>query len=350
MKVLQESNARTDTIDFDDMVYLPVLHRVRFWRYRWIFLDEAQDTNPARRALVRAMLAPGGRLVAVGDPRQAIYGFTGADADSLDLIRRDFGAIEMPLTVSYRCPTTVVGFARTWVDHIQAHPSAPAGSVSSIAYEDLFARPDLKAGSAILCRNTRPLVALAFALIRRKIAAKVEGREIGNGLIAIVTRWKRIKTLPPLETKLTEWSEKQIARATARGNGELAQQVEDQLETIKVFIDGCREAGQDTVAALADSIQSLFGDEVTETLVLSTIHKSKGREWEAVFWLDREHTCPSKWARQAWEQGQEDNLCYVAATRAKTHLIEITKPAEKKPDQKEKATTKDTTTAAKKEG
>ncbi len=58
-------------------------------------------------------------------------------------------------------------------------------------------------------------------------------------------------------------------------------------------------------------------------LVLSSIHKAKGREWERVFWLDRAGTCPSKWARQAWQQEQERNLMYVCATRAKEQLIEV---------------------------
>jgi ATP-dependent exoDNAse (exonuclease V) beta subunit len=42
-----------------------------------------------------------------------------------------------------------------------------------------------------------------------------------------------------------------------------------------------------------------------------------------VFWLDRAGTCPSKWARQAWQAEQENNLCYVAATRSMSELIEI---------------------------
>jgi superfamily I DNA/RNA helicase len=70
-------------------------------------------------------------------------------------------------------------------------------------------------------------------------------------------------------------------------------------------------------------VDSLFGDNVTGLLVLSTIHKAKGREWERVFWLDRIGTCPSKWARQAWQQDQEKNLMYVAATRAKSELIDL---------------------------
>ncbi len=118
-----------DKIDFEDMVYLPLILKCRFWRHGVVMIDEAQDTNPARRALVRALVRKGGRVIAVGDRRQAIYGFTGADADALDLIKADFNCIEFPLTITYRCPKNVVAFAQQWVSHISADETAPEGSV-----------------------------------------------------------------------------------------------------------------------------------------------------------------------------------------------------------------------------
>lgn len=326
-RVMKLSNHTTSVIDFDDMVYLPVLLKLRFWQYAWVFVDEAQDTNPARRALVRALVRPGGRVVAVGDRHQAIYGFTGADADSLDLIRDDFSAAEMPLTVTYRCPKEVVAFARQWVSHIEAHESAPEGSVHAIALKDLYKRNDLTGGTAILCRNTKPLVSLAFDLIRHKVPCRVEGRDIGMGLKKLATKWKRVKTLHGLEQQLVKWGEAQIKRAMAKGNAALAQSVKDQVETMFVITDECRKAKHDSVPAVCGYIDNLFGDNVDDMLVLSTIHKSKGREWDTVLWLDRAGTLPSPYARQAWQVEQEHNLCYVAATRAKNQLIEIIAPA-----------------------
>lgn len=323
IQILKASNAQTGVVDFDDLVYLPVLLKLRFWRYRWVFVDEAQDTNPARRALVRALLAPGGRCVAVGDRHQAIYGFTGADANSLDLIRSDFNAIELPLTVTYRCPQSVVSFARQWVSHIEAHESAPEGSVRSIDAADLLQQNDLTAGTAILCRNTKPLVELAFRLIRSRIGCKVEGRDIGNGLVKLATKWKRVTTLHGLEQALEKWSAAQITKALAKKNETKAQAIEDQVETLKVIIADCRAQKTDSIKAVVTAIEGIFGDNVESLLVLSTVHKSKGREWRTVYWLDRAGTLPSKYARQAWQIEQENNLCYVAATRAQETLIEV---------------------------
>lgn len=326
IQILKASNAQTNVVDFDDMVYLPVLLKLRFWTYPWVFVDEAQDTNPARRALVKALLSPGGRVVAVGDRRQAIYGFTGADADALDLIKEDHNAIDMPLTVTYRCPKEVVRVAREWVDHIEAHESAPEGNVSVISLPEIFERNDLQDGTAILCRNTKPLVSLAFQLIRKGIPCRVEGRDIGNGLVKLATKWKRVTTLHGLETRLKDWSESQIGRAKAKNNFALAQTIDDQLQTMLVITDECRREKNDSINAVVGKITKLFEDNVERMLVLSTIHKAKGREWDTVYWLDRMNTLPSPYARQKWQLEQENNLCYVAATRAKQTLVDIIVP------------------------
>lgn len=320
--LLRKSNRSTDIIDFNDMVYLPLIHKVKIWGYDNVFVDEAQDTNPARRALVRALVKKGGRVIAVGDRHQAIYGFTGADNDSLELIRKDFNAIQLPLTITYRCPKKVVAFAQQWVSHIQAGDSAPEGSVSEITHDDLIARKDLKGESAILCRVTKPLVELAFGFIRNKVACKVEGRDIGMNLKKLATRWK-ITTINALEGKLDTYLDREKTKLLAKKQEAACQTLEDTVDTVKVIMNQCRVEGKSLISDVVAFIDSLFADDVKGVLVLSTIHKSKGREWENVFWYDRKNTCPSKWARQAWQQEQEVNLMYVAATRAKENLVEV---------------------------
>ena len=329
IRFLGLSNVRTAEIDFDDMVYLPLIHRVKFWQFDNVFVDEAQDTNPARRALVRALVRKGGRVIAVGDRHQAIYGFTGADADSLDLIAKDFNAKRLPLTVTYRCPKAIVAFARQWVSHIEAHESAPEGAISRSTFMQFVERKDLDGNAAILCRNTKPLVAAAFALIRRKIACRIEGREVGRSLEKLATRWTAIKTITALEDKLTDFLDRETTKLLAKKKEQKLQEVEDQVETLRVITERCREEGKTRVADVVASINELFGDDISGILTLSTIHKSKGREWQRVFWLDRAGTCPSRYARQAWQMEQEINLQYVAATRAQAELIDLDPPPAK---------------------
>lgn len=324
-EILENSNKVTNIVDFDDMVYLPVLYKCKFWQYNTVIADEAQDTNPARRAIIHAMVKKGGRVFAVGDRHQAIYGFTGTDADFLDLIAQDFAAIYMPLTTSYRCPKKIVAFANQWVSHIQAAENAIEGNISTISETELFSRKeDLKGGNAILCRNTKPLISIAFNLIKHHIACNIEGRDLAQGLIKLINRWKTVKTISALEEKLDNYLENQKTKLLAKKAETILQMLEDQIESIKVIIDQCRTENKNTIADVTNYIDNLFKDGIENILVLSTIHKSKGREWQTVFWLDRANLCPSKWARQAWQKQQEKNLMYVAATRAMENLIEIT--------------------------
>lgn len=103
-------------VDFDDMLYMPLRRNVSFDKKNYIFIDEAQDTNSVQRALISRMLAPSphGRLIAVGDPSQAIYGFRGADATAMQTMKEEFGMTVLPLSVCHRCSRSVVEEARKY--------------------------------------------------------------------------------------------------------------------------------------------------------------------------------------------------------------------------------------------
>ena len=334
-RVLRRSNELArEVIDFDDMCYLPLLLDIPLPQFDFVLLDEAQDTNETRRALVAKMVKPTGRLVAVGDPHQAIYGFTGADNDSLDRIKRDFNAIELPLTVTYRCPKAVVRVAQQWVSHIEAHESAPEGEYLNIEYADLLATDGLSKDDAILCRKTAPLIKMAYALIRRGVPCKVEGRNIGNGLLKIIRKWKRVKTISALLDKVREWEAREIKKAMDADAESRVEAIKDLAECI--FELASVFEGRDPVALLEERVSLMFGDDVAAAglLTLATIHRSKGREWERVFWVGREAWQPSKMAKQQWQLDQEINLMYVAATRAKKVLVEVTAPPEGEDEKK----------------
>ena len=320
-KLLQKSiEADTKVIDFDDMIYAPLIHKVRCYEHDWVLIDEAQDTNAARRALALMMLKRGGRLVAVGDRHQAIYGFTGADADALDLIGNAVNAKQMPLTVTYRCPKAVVTYAQQYVNHIQAHESAADGVVRNLL--DTEKLVDVaKPGDAILCRFNAPIITTAYSFIAAGVPAKVEGREIGAGLKSLARRWK-IKSYTALLDNLDKYREREVAKFRAKEQESRAAGVEDKVECLKVIVARVMKIDPkpfNAVDRVCTEIDTIFGDNVgNECVLLSTIHKSKGREWKKVFWLQ---TGPSKWARKDWELQQETNLCYVATTRAIEELV-----------------------------
>lgn len=304
-------------VDFDDLLYLAVKDGVSLPRFDFPFVDEAQDTNAIQRAILRKILKPGARIVAVGDPAQAIYGFRGADSDSMQLIAEEFACVKLPLTVSYRCPASVVEHAKQWVTHIEAAPGAAVGSVQALqSWEDsVFQAKDL-----VVCRTTKPLVKLAYRLLRSGRPARIMGREIGQGLTALIKRMD-VYSIEELEESLTKYRTRESEKAIAKGQESKAQSIQDKVETILCLLADLPEKER-TLGKLIQTIEKLFSGSYEDAVVLSTIHRAKGLEAETVYWLNSDD-CPPSWVRQDWQKQQEVNLCYVATTRAKSSLILI---------------------------
>lgn len=337
MKAFRTSRAQCKTvIDFDDMIYAPLYYKSRFFQYDWLLGDEWQDANPARREMAKRMLKPTGRALFVGDERQAIYGFTGASSDSLDATRQMFNCKILPLTVTYRCGKKIVEYAHQWVGHIQAHPSAPEGVVrpfienpalkgDGLAPAPWWLHEKPRADDAILCRYTKPLIATAYGLLRAGIGCKVEGRDIGNGLCKLATRWK-ISKIDTLEARLAVYLDNEIRKAQIAKNEKREQEVEDVVETLRIFIDRCRELHLYLIDDLCREIQKLFADGVSGVCTLSTGHKAKGREWGKVFWIQSPQRMQMS---REWQAVEETNIKYVICTRAKTELVLVPEPEKK---------------------
>lgn len=307
-------------IDFDDMIYAPLYHGCSIDKYDWVLVDEAQDTNATRRLLALRMMKPTSRLVAVGDRHQAIYGFTGADATALDMIATETNATKLPLTTTYRCPKAVVSYAQQWVKHIHAADTAPEGVVRALPVSELAV--EAKIGDAILCRFNAPLVEHVYKFIAAGTPAMIEGRDIGKGLVALAQRWK-VKTLHAMEDKLNAYFEKETLKLEAKEKPALLTALADKVGCLRVIIKRVMDRDPNTKSPVQDvvrEIESIFADvkDTTKVVLLSSIHKSKGREWHKVIWLQ---TGPNKRAKLPWMMEQEVNLCYVAATRAMHELI-----------------------------
>lgn len=309
----------SDMVDFDDMLYWAVRDRVNLPKFDFVFVDEAQDTNMIQRELLRMIMGPNSRMIAVGDPAQAIYGFRGADSESLNNIAREFNAVTLPLSISYRCASSVVKYAQQWVSHIQAREGAPEGLVQHHEQQwdvGMFLPNDL-----VVCRKSAPLLQLAFRCIRNNIPVQILGKEIGDGLKSLIDKMGA-KTLEQLTEKLSAYMMREVAKAKKDDDDAKVEAITDKVGCILFMIDGLKEDRRD-IASLKAGIDYLFKDK-SICVKLCTIHKSKGLEAERVFWLNR-NECPAQWARREHQRVEEVNLCYVAATRAKRelHCIEI---------------------------
>ncbi len=315
--ILKASNDQSSkVVDFNDMLYMPLLERLPLDQFPFVFIDEGQDTNSVRRELAGKMLEPGGRLVAVGDSHQAIYGFTGADSDALEQIRQKFNAQTFPLSVCYRSGRAIVSTAKRFVPAIEPKEDAELGIVADTSFEERS--PGVN--DAIICRNTAPLVELAYEFIGNGKGCKILGRDIGQGLVKLVNQMKA-DSLEMLDTELIAYCDREVTRLRREEKEARAQSIVDKVNCIQTIIGQVRDQ---TVAGLCQEIDRLFKapEDGKELLTLSTIHKFKGLERDVIF-IYRPDLMPSRWAKQDWEVGQETNLQYVAITRAKKALYYV---------------------------
>ena len=328
-KVLKASNADLNSIDFADMLYLPLVHKCVIPTYDWVLLDEAQDTNLTRRKLARAMLKPTGRLLAVGDQQQAIYGFTGADHASLQRIKEEFSCQTLPLSISYRCAKNIIAYAQQWNPSIMARPGAEDGNVTEIDYEewmDSLKSIKLTEENGIICRNNAPLVGLFYNLLREGIPCRLNGLNTKD-LANLARKWKNV-TLLEWKENIIAFGKSELEKYIAKDEEFKVRPLLDSIETILVLAARVLDSGKTTIEDLQSEIIALTGPRKgvnpAKAVLLSSIHKAKGLEWKRVFHIGEKQFLPSKFAKKEWQQTQEQNLLYVAATRAKTELYNIT--------------------------
>jgi DNA helicase-2/ATP-dependent DNA helicase PcrA len=315
-QVLRLSNRDRSTIDFDDMLLFTLLYKTQYKKYDFVFIDEAQDTNGVQRTILKKLLKPQGRLIAVGDPYQAIYGFRGADSSAMQMIIDDFGAKRLPLSISYRCAKNIIEEVNKIMPHIEAFEYSPEGSVRHL---DFYEPSDFNSEDGIVCRNNAPLISMAYSFIAKSIPVNVLGRDIGAGLITFIKSFKT-SSIKELENKMYDWFELQKRKSEETGNESLLDSSSDKYDSVNIFI---AQVYGDSVVNLISKIEELFNDEEKNgAITLCTVHKSKGLEWRNVFILDSYRFMP-KWARKDWMREQETNIKYVALTRAKRNLAYI---------------------------
>ena len=310
-------------IDFTDMVVLPLSYRTYISTFKFVFIDECQDLNAAQRELMLCA-AKGGRFVAVGDRKQAINGFCGADCLSFDKIAETPNTIELPLSVNYRCGSNIIKLVQEIVPQIKAYENSESGTIETykVLSKSLFHNGDM-----VLCRKSAPLVGLCFKLLQNGITAIVKGGDIAESMLKLINRancnsindlskWidnEKKKTATEIAEYLNVGLDK--AKKTKRYIN-----LADKLDCIKNI---CVSQLTD-VTELKDYIQKMFDEKsIKNAVVLSTAHKSKGLEADRVLILTPSNfPMITKYSKE-WEVQQEYNLKYVAWTRAKKDLVFI---------------------------
>jgi superfamily I DNA/RNA helicase len=303
VEALRASREDQKTIDFDDMIWFPNIFKMGLSTYRRVFVDETQDLNRAQVALALKACAKGGRICAAGDPAQAIYAFRGADSYAMAGLEETLAATPLGLSITYRCARAVVDLARRYVPDFQAAPGAPDGTVQEVSEKVLY--NGVQPGDFVLSRTNAPLVKVAFRLLRNGMPCHIQGRDIGTKLKAIVTQSGGMSVADFLK-KTEKGREREVARLSKLERD--TSLVEDTAGCLEALAEGC-----ETVSEISEKIDRLFTGSGSEGKVtLSSTHKAKGLERDRVFLLRDTYL--------KWPGEEEQNIYYVAITRAKREL------------------------------
>lgn len=283
-------------IDFGDQLLIPTVFPASFPYYPLVLVDEAQDLSALNHAMLRKVAKR--RLIAVGDECQSIYGFRGAHQDSMGLLRKSFSMARFHLTISFRCPTSIVEAARWRAPAMQYPDWAKPGEVATLS---TWSIDDIPSGDvAIICRNNAPLFQMAIRMLRDGRYPELVGNELGKSLV------RQLKKLGgPESTRaealeaLSSWREAKLLKSRDPAR------VHDYAECLRVFIlEG------ETLQEACEYANRVL--EVAGPTKLMTGHKSKGLEFNHVIILDQDLI--------NLDRQQEKNLLYVMQTRSKNIL------------------------------
>ncbi|NLG13125.1 MAG: UvrD-helicase domain-containing protein [Lentisphaerae bacterium] len=119
---LRQCNA----VDFDDLLLLmadvlerfPEQREIYHNRFRYVLIDEYQDTNHLQYELMRLLVGPGDNIHVTGDPDQSIYSWRGADYSNIMSFTKDYpNARVVTLERNYRSTQTILDVANELIEH-----------------------------------------------------------------------------------------------------------------------------------------------------------------------------------------------------------------------------------------
>ena len=322
LQVLESMTNDIKTFDYTDMVYMPAVdNKIFLFPSDYLFIDEIQDISKAQQKMIEKMIKRDrktnvvtGKLIAIGDQKQAIYAFLGISEKQFDWFRTFPNTKILPLSYSFRCAKNIILEANKIVPEIKALSNAESGIV-----RNGNVLSEAQSGDFVLCRTTAPLVKLFFYYISQSRTATIVGTEIGTNLIDMIGGFINVNDL------LIYWMNRlEILRDSLKSMGVLDvyednayQSLDDKVTTLAFIAKYCK-----STVDLKEKILKIFTDDKDNRgIILSTIHKSKGLEADRVF-IVRTDLLPLKAAMsRPWLLEQEYNLKYVAITRARNELI-----------------------------
>lgn len=322
--LLKESldiSIKSGVIDFSDMIWLPYkLDIDDVASKEFIIVDECQDVNKAMIHLYKLFINKGARGLFFGDPSQAIFGFAGSDSKSWDLLKEEFSPTELPLSYCYRCPVSHINIAKNFLDIIQPIPNAPYGHIFNNDISQLI--NEVQPDDLVLSRFNFPLTQICLQLILNNKRAYIIGRDVSKSILNeiddIYSEHINLDKINPQTFEDILFS--RMEQIEDMSSYQLDIYKLDIYKVIHLAVMYIKDRGFNLcVDRLKKLIEKIF-EPSPNSVILSTIHRAKGLEANNV-WLYGSDSLPSNFKIfQRWQRIQENNILYVALTRAKHSL------------------------------
>ncbi|MDG6938491.1 MAG: ATP-dependent helicase [Nitrososphaerota archaeon] len=274
-------------------------HYLKIWQlsgprlpYDIILFDEAQDANPVIADIIESQ-SDHSQIVMVGDRNQAIYGWNGA----IDAMSK-FGGERYLLSQSFRFGQAVADTANLFLARLGSDMVLKGFDRINSVVEEITDTPD-----AVLCRTNAGALQAAMGYLAddQKVAIVGGGDSLRNLAEAAVSLLAGAGTKHPELYAFKSWDEvrKYVTEDEAGSD-------------LRVFVKLIDQLGPE---AIIDAVNRLV-DEKNADVVISTAHKSKGREWPRVV-VGGDFPQPSE---EKAPSDAELMLAYVTVTRAQQVL------------------------------
>ena len=357
----KKSNNQVDFADLLEMCIVmlkenPQIAAKIHSKYEHFLVDEFQDNDPVQDELLSQWLGSRKSICVVGDPRQTIYSFKGSEPALLNNFGNKYtDCVTVELVRNYRSSPQIVA----WANRLMKGTSASGGAKSYL----ISMEPEGPLPKVIECDSEKA----EQKEIAEKVKALVTNTKIPNNEVAVLVRINSnipifrqslkkvgIQTKSPGDTfwadvlPIMKELQKEIPGSQENGLTALYEILHDQGWSLEIEegekFDPQKQQRLDNADALIALAQTLTPEEIetplnlakcfakmrdeakddhdSNAVTVTTIHKAKGMEWDAVL-LPKfvDGLIPISFAQSSSEIDEERRLAYVAITRARKYLL-----------------------------
>lgn len=324
MQLFIESLKNKSEIDFCDMLYFPLYYGVEIPKMDFVIMDEGQDIFPITLEFLIRAKNKGAQIIMVGDRNQAINSFAGSINNAFDIAAEKLDGVILSMPVSYRCSHIAAKFANNvFLDSVIPHENANIGEEIHISFGEFCEKvPDLDKNDVVLSRTHKNLIPFAMDFIKKGKRFVYKGirdwaNKANRSLYHAAKMGKDLTTIRQnLSEHQNELEDKYFGRAKMP---KWVIESGETIETLCLLIAGIETEGGDfqTVKKYIKTLIEADNDN-RDCITLSTIHASKGGEWQNVYFCG---PLQSALAKTEAELNAEKCVEFVAYTRSSDKLI-----------------------------